>query len=140
MRGAPGAIRTRDLELRRFLLYPAELQGPISIITRPPHHGKPRGDLSTCGTSRGRFRTWLHTITVSRCRDASYAVFSDRLYFQVDYRYSGERVDGGGHRPLPFPPEQVCRWCSKAALPRPLITTLSRKRGVRICYKWPYSA
>jgi hypothetical protein len=58
---------------------------------------------------RGRFRTWLHTITVSRCRDASYAVFGDSLYFQIDYRYGGDRVDGGGCRPLPFPPEQVCR-------------------------------
>ena len=25
--GAPGEIRTRDLEIRRLLLYPAELQG-----------------------------------------------------------------------------------------------------------------
>jgi hypothetical protein len=28
----PGAIRTHDLELRRFLLYPAELQGHCAII------------------------------------------------------------------------------------------------------------
>jgi hypothetical protein len=30
--GAPGAIRTRDLSLRRRILYPAELRAHIEIV------------------------------------------------------------------------------------------------------------
>ncbi len=39
--GAPGATRTRDLELRRFLLYPTELQGhPPEIIAQRARRDK----------------------------------------------------------------------------------------------------
>jgi O-acetyl-ADP-ribose deacetylase (regulator of RNase III) len=41
----PGAIRTRDLPLRRRMLYPTELRGPAATLTRlpAPHQGDARG-------------------------------------------------------------------------------------------------
>jgi hypothetical protein len=157
-RDAPGAIRTRDLELRRFLLYPAELQGLGLIITCPQRRGKPArfGILPMPGwqleldkyvkhvDSLSIGTTTVYSVTQASKpwnfgRDMSYVVFGDTLCYDIDYTFNGEKIDRSSRRPLPFPPEQVCHWCSKAALPKPLITTLSRKRGVRICYKWPHS-
>jgi hypothetical protein len=39
--GAPGRIRTCDLELRSLLLYPAELPGPIYPKLNPLNLGTP---------------------------------------------------------------------------------------------------
>src|SRR4051794_40561455 len=42
---APGRTRTCDLEIRRLLLCPAELQGPGSIV----EHGDPGSSSCRCG-------------------------------------------------------------------------------------------
>ena len=51
LRGAPGAIRTHDLPLRRGTLYPAELRGlgarilPWRATSRRPRQGRPAGPV-----------------------------------------------------------------------------------------------
>jgi hypothetical protein len=75
--GAPGAIRTRDLSLRRRILYPAELRAHTQIVAI---------SLSTRRSALGHSLVTPLNVRISRLREVpDLPVFSARFEHLVDF-------------------------------------------------------